>query len=242
VGVQAAVGLDHAAVRITIGFLPATNTALPYTIYRAGQLVALTPWRAPISNSNDNNSVGSGSTPPDPFKFAAAIKGSGPAPVAEWDPPFCGDIDMLIKRDGSWYHEGKPIRRPAMVRLFASILKKENDEFFLVTPAEKVRIQVEDCPFVITAVDATGEGAEQMLRFTTNTGEQVLAGAEHRIYVGTADNDEPHPLLQVRSGLDGLISRALFYRLVELADAREHSEETLLGVWSDGEFFALGKA
>ena len=89
----------------------------------------------------------------DPFKIAALIKGRGPAPVHLWNPPFCGDIDMLIARDGTWYHEGKPIRRPAMVQLFSTILLREDNEYFLVTPVEKVRIKVEDCPFVATQME-----------------------------------------------------------------------------------------
>lgn len=160
-----------------------------------------------------------------------------------WDPPFCGDIDLLIKKDGTWVHEGKPIRRPAMVQLFASVLKREEDQFFLVTPVEKVGIQVEDCPFVVTEMDVlTDSDGEQQLQFTTNTGETVIANAEHTLTVTTdPDSGEPHPSLHIRSGLEGLLNRAVFYRLVELAVPVDGSPDTLM-VTSGGEQFLLGQS
>jgi hypothetical protein len=163
-----------------------------------------------------------------------------------WDPPFCGDIDMLISKAGVWYHEGKPIRRPAMVKLFASILKLENDsDYFLVTPVEKVGIKVEDCPFLITEMAVSGAGADQLIEFTTSTDERFEVNLDHSLALICADvGGEPHPTAHVRSGLTGLISRPVFYRLVELAIEREietnGKAETQLGVWSAGQFFALG--
>ena len=171
------------------------------------------------------------------------IKGRGPAPVHLWDPPFCGDMDMEIARDGSWIHEGKAIRRAALVALFASVLKREEDgQYYLVTPVEKVRIRVVDCPFVIVDMDVEGEGSLQNLTFTTNTGEKVVAGADHRLSIQVqAEGGEPHPIVHVRSGLNALINRAVFYRLIELAQSRiTESAEPLMGIWSGGEFFALG--
>ena len=154
-----------------------------------------------------------------------------------WDPPFCGDIDMCIQRDGTWMHEGKPIRRQTMVQLFASVLKKEGDDYFLVTPVEKVGIQVEDCPFLVTEMEVEGSGEEQMLRFTTNTGDVICADTEHELCIGSDPRSgEPHPILHIRSGLQGLLVRSVFYRLVELAV--ENSEQKT-GVYSGGCFFPL---
>jgi len=170
------------------------------------------------------------------------IKGRGPAPVHLWDPPFCGDMDMVIAKDGTWVHEGKPIRRAALVELFASVLKIADDgEFYLVTPAEKVRIQVEDCPFVALDMDVEGEGRQQRLSFTTNIGEKVVAGKEHLLNIQVdPDSGEPHPSIHVRSGLDALINRAVFYRLVDLAVSGEgETGQPGMGIWSGGQFFIL---
>lgn len=170
------------------------------------------------------------------------IKGRGPAPVHLWDPPFCGDMDMLIARDGTWIHEGKAIRRAALVELFASVLMLGDEgDYYLVTPVEKVRIQVEDCPFVILDMDVEGEGDEQNLTFTTNIGEKVTAGEDHLLsFEVNPDSGEPHPVLHVRSGLNALINRAVFYRLVDLAEPAETSAERPgLGIWSGGQFFVL---
>lgn len=188
-----------------------------------------------VSTETDKNGI-------DPFELVRKIKGRGPAPVHLWDPPFCGDMDMVVTRDGSWVHEGRPIRRAAMVELFASVLKLEDDgDYYLVTPVEKVRIQVEDCPFVAQQMDVAGQGTQQELRFTTNTGETVVADAEHALRIVTdPETGEPHPSLHVRSGLRALINRAVFYRLVELAEqGRTESGESVLGIWSGGKFFPL---
>jgi len=151
-------------------------------------------------------------------------------------------MDMLIARDGSWIHEGKPIRRAALVKLFASVLKRESDgDYYLVTPVEKVRIRVEDCPFVVLDMDIEGEGVRQKLVFTTNTGEKVIAGERHRLQIQVhPDTAEPHPIVHVRSGLNGLINRSVFYRLIDLAvQHNPDSGETQLGIWSDGVFFEI---
>lgn len=163
---------------------------------------------------------------------AAAGKASkgGPAPVHLWNPPFCGDLDMEIRADGTWFHEGTPIGRPAMVRLFSTILKREGDRFFLVTPAEKVGIRVVDAPFV--AVDA--DIGPDAVTFTTNVGDQVTAGPDNPITLrGTPD--EPRPYVHVRAGLEALIDRKTFYRLV--AAATEDGGRT--GIRSGGVFFPL---
>ena len=160
-----------------------------------------------------------------------------------WNPPFCGDIDMRILRDGTWVHEGKPIRRKPMVQLFASILRRDGDEYFLVTPAEKVGIQVEDCPFVIVLMDNSGEGEAQQIRFTTNTDESVILDREHPLMITThAETGEPHPVVHVRNGLNALLGRNVFYQLVELAVPGQLAGQSVLGVWSSGHFFALDGA
>ena len=163
---------------------------------------------------------------------AAASKASkgGLPPVHLWNPPFCGDLDMEIRADGSWFHEGTPIGRPAMVRLFSTILKREGDRFFLVTPVEKVGIRVIDAPFV--AVDA--EILPGAVTFTTNVGDRVTAGPDNPITVrGTAQ--EPRPYVHVRAGLEALIDRKTFYRLAAAAS----DEEGRTGIRSGGVFFPL---
>ena len=176
-----------------------------------------------------------------PESFAKQIRQDrGPAPVHLWDPPFCGDIDMRIARDGTWHYQGSPIQREAMVRLFSSVLRRDEDQcHYLVTPVEKLRIQVEDCPFVATLVDREGEGAEQRLTFTLNTGEQVVADSDHRITVGEHEG-EPHPRLHVRDGLMALIHRNVFYQLADMAgEGRTEDNDQVPGVWSEGEFFPM---
>jgi hypothetical protein len=160
-----------------------------------------------------------------------AGKTGGLPPVHLWNPPFCGDLDMEIRVDGSWYYNGTPIGRPAMVRLFSTILKREGDSFFLVTPVEKVGIRVEDAPFV--AVDA--QIAPDRITFTTNVGDEVTADADHAIIMrGTAD--APRPYLHVRAGLEALIDRKTFYRLAAAADTGPDGRS---GVTSQGRFFGL---
>lgn len=156
-------------------------------------------------------------------------------PVERWHPERCGDSGMRIARDGSWYHEGRPIGRPALVRLFASILRREPDGgFVLVTPAEKLGIEVEEAPFVAVEMKSEGAGRERALAFRLNTGEIVLAGPDHPLRL-----DGARPYLAVRGGLDALIARPVYYELAEIALAEGHEPP---GVWSDGAFFALDAA
>ncbi|PSK84894.1 hypothetical protein CLV79_10861 [Limimaricola soesokkakensis] len=160
----------------------------------------------------------------------------GPAPVHLWDPPYCGDLDMRIARDGTWFHEGTPIGRERMVKLFASILKREGDRHYLVTPVEKVGITVDDAPFVAVDVAREGEG----LRFTTNLDETAVAGPEHPIRVARdPETGEPAPYIEIRSGLEALIDRKSFYRLVELGETAPHEGEDWFGVRSNGMFFPI---
>ena len=179
--------------------------------------------------------------PIDPFKLVARVKDRGPAPLHLWDPPFCGDIDIRIAKDGAWFHEGRPIRRQAMVKLFSTILMTDDSgEFFLITPVEKVRIQVEDCPFVANQMNIAQRGGQQQIVFTTNVGETLVVDTDHPIVVTNTNlSSEPHPTVHVRNGLEALINRPVFYRLVEVAVNNASNE---LGVWSEGKFFSLGKA
>ncbi|WP_426150171.1 DUF1285 domain-containing protein [Pseudomonas sp. DC3000-4b1] len=183
----------------------------------------------------------------DPVKADALLgqipKAAGLPPVHQWNPPFCGDIDMRIARDGTWYYQGTPITRQPMVRLFSTILKRENHLWFLVTPVEKVGIRVEDAPFVAVALEVEGQGEAQRLHFTDNVENRFVAGAEHPLRVDTDPvTGEPSPYVRVRDQLDALIHRNVFYQLVDLAVVRVANGQSLLGVWSDGLFFELGEA
>lgn len=171
---------------------------------------------------------------------AAASKGKGLPPVHSWNPPFCGDIDMRIARDGTWFHEGTPIGRPALVRLFSTILKREGDKYFLVTPVEKVGITVDDAPFVAVDFRAEGQGTAQRLTFVTNVGDETMAGPDNLLRVErNPETGEPAPYIHVRAGLEALIDRKSFYRLVELGTHAEHAGASWFGVWSAGRFFPV---
>ncbi len=160
-------------------------------------------------------------------------------PVEKWNPPFCGDMDMRIARDGTWFHEGSPIGRRELARLFSTILRKEGGDYFLVTPVEKVRITVEDVPFIAVLLDAEGAGPSQTLRFTTNMGDEVTANAENPIRVVlNPETAEPSPYIHVRRGLEARISRSVFYQIVDLAMPDPAGQK--LGIWSAGQFFILG--
>lgn len=167
----------------------------------------------------------------------------GLPPVHLWNPPFCGDLDMRIRRDGSWFYQGTPIGRPAMVRLFSTVIRRDGDDYFLVTPVEKVGIKVDDAPFVAVELVAEGSGEAQVLRFITNVGDETEAGAEHPIRVELDPvTQEPAPYVHVRANLEALIHRNVFYQLVELAVPREIDGADWLGVWSQGRFFPIGRS
>ncbi|MDH1261499.1 DUF1285 domain-containing protein [Pseudomonas sp. GD03944] len=165
----------------------------------------------------------------------------GLPPVHLWHPEFCGHIDMRIARDGTWYYMGTPIGRKPMVRLFSTILRRDDDGYVLVTPVEMVGITVDDAPFVAVSVQVEGEGEAQRLRFITNVEDEVVAGPEHLLRVELDEQtQEPSPYVHVRSNLEALIHRNVFYQLVELAVPREIDGQTWLGVWSEGQFFPIG--
>ena len=167
---------------------------------------------------------------------AKAAKTRGLPPLETWNPPFCGDLDMQIKRDGTWFYEGTPIGRPELVKLFATILWREGDSYFLVTPVEKVGITVEDAPFVAVDFEPEGAGETQRLRFVTNLDDTAEAGPDHPIrVVRDPETGEPAPYVLIRRNLEALIDRKSFYRLVDLGA----HHDGWFGVWSGGEFFGI---
>jgi hypothetical protein len=178
-------------------------------------------------------------TGPSADSVAAAARQAGkkgPPPVHLWNPPFCGDLDMRIARDGTWFYMGTPIGREALVRLFASVLRKDGDRYFLVTPVEKVGITVEDAPFV--AVDFRRAG--DSLVFQTNVGDETVAGPDHPIRVARdAETGQPSPYVHVRADLEALIDRKSFYRLVDIGEVRDLNGEDWFGVASGGVFFPI---
>lgn len=160
----------------------------------------------------------------------------GPPPVHLWNPDYCGDLDIEIRRDGLWFYLGTPIGREPLVRLFASILKLEDGKYYLVTPVEKVGIRVQDVPFIAVDAEASGEGETQVLTFTTNVGDEVTAGSENPIRVERDPvTGEPSPYVHVRRGLEARIDRKTFYRLVDLGVHRDG----WFGIWSGGQFFPI---
>ena len=165
-----------------------------------------------------------------------AAKTRGLPPVHLWNPPFCGDLDMRIARDGTWFYQGTPIGRPGLVKLFSSIIKKEGDKYFLVTPVEKVGITVDDAPFVAVDFEASGAGEQQVLTFFTQVEDKAVASDELPIRVERdPETGEPSPYVRIRSNLDALIDRKSFYRLVDLG---AHHDDWF-GVWSSGTFFPI---
>ncbi len=165
-----------------------------------------------------------------------AAKGGEMPPVHLWNPPFCGDLDMRIARDGTWFYLGTPIGRFELVKLFSSILKREDGKYFLVTPVEKVGITVDDAPFVAVDFDAMGAGSQQVLSFSTHVGDNAVAGPNHPIrVVRDPVSGEPSPYVLIRADLEALIDRKSFYRLVELGV----HHEGWFGLWSSGQFFPV---
>lgn len=159
----------------------------------------------------------------------------------DWNPGYQGEIDIRIAADGSWYHQGRRFRRESLVKLFAGILRREQDEYFLVTPAEKLRIEVEDAPFVATLVEQIDEGEQQAIVFTTNIGERVAVDAEHPVRVEVdAASGEPRPYVMLHAGLEALISRSAFFDLANLAEERVRDGKRYLYVTSLGTTYELG--
>lgn len=164
-------------------------------------------------------------------------------PVDKWHPDRIYKIDIRIAHDGSWYHEGDRIKRPQLVKLFASILRKDPDKkTYLVTPVEQAEIDVEDAHFQMLDFDCVGEGESQQLVFVNNVGDRTVADSEHEIFMQVSPvTGEQNPYLEVRHGLTGRIVRAAYYRLVDIAIEKNIEGEDWFGVWSSGTFFKLGR-
>lgn len=174
-----------------------------------------------------------------PAELAALLGGKLP-PVHLWHPTHCGDSMMRIAADGTWFHEGSPIGRKELVKLFSTILRREPDgQFVLVTPVEKLDIIVDDAPFIAVEVRSVGEGRERQMYFRLNTDDMVAAGADNLLRVETAEDGTPRPYLHVRAGLEALVNRAVFY---ELADAALAESADRPGLWSGGVFFPFTPA
>ena len=172
-----------------------------------------------------------------------AIKGKKLPPVHLWNPDFCGDMDMRIARDGAWYYMGTPIGRLAMVKLFSTVLRHDQDgKYYLVTPVEKLGIKVDDAPFVAVEMVQNGQGREQTLSFRTNVDDWVIADHDHPIRVETdPKTQQPSPYILVRDNLEALINRPVFYQLVEIAEPTKDQGRTRLSVWSSGQRFDIGE-
>lgn len=193
------------------------HTALPY-------MLAMPESRPPIELAGLSLS-----------ELQSLIDERTPPPVDRWNPPHCGHSGMRIASDGTWYHEGSPIRRPAMVRLFASVLRREADgSYMLVTPVEKLEIDVDSWPFRAIAMASEGEGKERRIGMTLDNGDGLIVGRPHPLTVG--DEDGSPPRLLVRHGLEAELSRPVYYELAEIALAEGASPA---GIWSDGCFFPL---
>ncbi len=174
---------------------------------------------------------------------AETAGGKGLPPVRLWNPEFCGDLDMRIARDGTWFYLGTPIKRQRMVRLFSTVLRHDEDgKYYLVTPVEKVGIRVDDAPFVVVDMDVSGEGKSQVLTFRTSLGDEAVAGEDHPLrFEIHSETDEPSPYVHIRARLEALINRAVYYKLVDLAVEEMIDGEAHFGVWSSGKFFDFAK-
>jgi len=166
----------------------------------------------------------------------------GPPPVEKWNPPFCGDIDMKIAADGTWFYQKTPIGRPALVKLFASVLKREGDKYFLVTPVEKVGLIVVEAPFLAVELKIEDDARGQVLSFRTNVDDWVEAGPGHALRFEPEPEGGLKPFLHVRRELWAKVTRPLFYDLVELGEERTIDGKAMFGVVSAGEFFAMADA
>ena len=190
-----------------------------------------------MSNAN----AGSKEALPEGLAALMARAGSarGPAPVERWDPPYCGEIDMRIAADGRWFYEGGPIGRERLVRLFSTVLRRDEDgHHYLVTPVERVRITVEDAPFLAVELHADGEGRDQRLTLRTNVGDVVEVGPDTPLrFEDEAQTGGLKPYVRVRGRLDALLSRPLLYQLAEHFREETVDGERVLGAWSNGVFF-----
>lgn len=183
-------------------------------------------------------------TPDDIAKsLGGAQKSSGLPPLDQWHPELSGNMDLVITRDGQWLFKGEPIAREATVKLFSTILRRESDgDYYLVTPVEKWRIQVEDTPLLAHGMEVKGEGPEQVITLTTNMGEILEIGEQHPLHVGSyPDNGQPRPVIEVRNGVEARLVTSAFYDLAGLAEEMEVAGKTVYGVLSHGKFWEIGQ-
>jgi uncharacterized protein len=173
---------------------------------------------------------------------STSATGKGLPPVHLWNPPFCGDLDMRIASDGTWFYMGTPIGRPALVRLFSTILKREDGKHFLVTPVEKVGIRVDDAPFLAVEMLQESDDRGRLLRFRTNVDDWVPCDSAHRLRFEAAADGGLTPYLHVRADLWAKVTRALYYDLVDMGEKRVVDGRLMFGVASSGEFFAMADA
>jgi hypothetical protein len=171
-----------------------------------------------------------------------ASRGKGPPPVERWNPPFCGDIDMRIDQDGTWFYNGTPIGRPALVKLFASVLRKDPERYVLVTPVERVGIAVADVPFLAVEMAVTGIGETRQIAFRTNVDDLVEVGPEHPLRFDRDGGDGVKPYVLVRGGLWARLTRALTYDLIELGEERDIDGAPSFGVAAGGAFYPIAPA
>jgi len=194
----------------------------------------------------DPGDDGQGAAEAAPLKGLAQVASGAGArglpPVHLWNPPFCGDIGMKIARDGTWFYRGSPIQRPAMVRLFASILRKDPERHVLVTPVEMVSVEVEDAPFLAVAMGAEDGPDGRTLVFRTNVDDETRAGPDRPLRFERAPDGGIKPYVLVRDGLWALVARALALDLVELGEVREVDGRAMFGVASGGAFFPMARA
>jgi hypothetical protein len=173
----------------------------------------------------------------------ARTGGKGPPPVERWNPPFCGDIDMRIAADGTWFYMKTPIGRPALVKLFASVLKREGDSYFLVTPVEKCGITVDDAPFLAVELNIEDGAEGRALHFRTNVDDWVSCGPQHALrFEPEAGTGGLKPYLHVRRDLWAKVTRTLFFDLVEIGEERDVEGRAMFGVMSMGTFFPMAPA
>jgi len=173
----------------------------------------------------------------------AQAAGKGPPPVERWNPPFCGDLDMRIAGDGTWFYLKTPIGRPALVKLFASVLKREGDNYYLVTPVEKCRITVDDTPFLAVELKIEDDAAGRVLHFRTNVDDWVACGPHHALrFEPEVATGGLKPYLHVRRDLWAKVTRALFFDLVDIGEEREIEGRAMFGVASMGTFFPMAPA
>ena len=176
-------------------------------------------------------------------QILAEIKSSEDSSAARkrWNPNHQGQIDIRIATDGSWYHDGRKFQRPALVKLFAGVLRREDSGYYLVTPVEKLRIEVEDAPFTANLVERIDDNGDQAIVFTTNVGDRIVLDPNHALRIEIdVQTGEPRPYVHVRDGLEALIGRGAFYDLINLAEERERDGKNCLVVTSLGREFELG--